>query len=401
MITVDLNDPTTFHALKPHEVAQWLEQVFLDNLKQDPRHLRLDSRRAASGNFDPAAIHVTEAVDECPRRAVLRLLAHERGEELEEESQHWAHEGFMKEEWGRAILRKEFPRLYTANLPVPIGFGIQGYYDQFSRKLLHVNDMKSCDYSALDDRLPIDKHMKQVATYAAFLSDYVGAEVRATLTYIPRQDISALRVYAVPYDGDTVRKSFLKRVTFIRQHVDLGLEPPVPEHLDGSKFPCTWKNRAGETQQCRFYEKCWKTSRVKQPVPAPSHVEDRLQRAAQVRNRKLRLEAAVTTCEAEIKTIQAEVQPFFEEVDAKVEVPGVGAVALQVNRPSTTFDPEAALRDRPELAPRLEPFRTKIDLDAALKGDPDLRNELEPYQVVTRKGSSFLRFPNRKKTDGK
>lgn len=396
-MTIDLADPTTFHALKPHEVAQWLERIYHDNLKQDPRHLRLDSRRSTAGNFDKSAIHVTEAVDECPRRAVLRLLANERGEEPEEEeSQNWAHEGFMKEEWARAILRKEFPRLYTANLPVPIGYGIQGFYDRFSRKLLHVDDVKSVGWGALD-RLPIKKHMQQVATYGAFLSAYVGAEVRATLTYIPRDDISGLRVYAVPYDGDTVRKSFMKRATFIRQHVDLGLEPPIPDHLDGSKFPCTWKNRAGETQACRFYEKCWKTSKVKQPVPAPEEVERLLVQAAATRDAKLLYEQGVKDCEAEIKTIQAQVQPFFEEVDAKVEVPGVGAVALQVNRPTVAYDPEAALRARPELEARLKPFRTKIDIEAALKGDPDLKAELEDFKVVTRKGSSFLRFPRKGK----
>ncbi len=388
------------------QAADWIRQVMAEALTVRPSALNLRTS-CATEEFRDDHIHVTELVGECLCKAAYRLQEVASGTVVEQDLQHWSHEGFMKEEWVRAVFRRAYPRgfLSSGQVPVPASlkgcFKIQGFYDLFSPKLRVVVDVKSKDLSVCQKGDMVDKDALQVAAYAAMLSEEKGYPIHACLVYVPRQDISALTVHPVVVDNGVMLDYLMVSADMIMDIKAGGVEAEseARTELDGEGFPCRWTGRSGPIQ-CRHYTRCWSSKKVVEPEVPTGDMEHLLVEAHRLRLAKKEAETKVKAVSEELKQVEDRIKPVMEKSGTPYALPGVGVVKLTTVKDQTAPDVDLAMSEVPDLKEMLAPYRVKYDLALAEKCNPRLREVLASYRKVTRKGYSYLTWPREKSDAG-
>ena len=289
--------------------AAWVEAMLKAYLKRDPGDIHLDSRKAPR-EFDETALHVTELVDPCMRRAFFRLRAVER-DYADGEDTHWAHEGELKEQWVRAVFRAEFPGRLRTQVAIPgLPPGTQGYLDLWWKDAALVMDVKSRSVNAPP---PGDKERGQVAAYAAHMAARYGIVVHAVIVQIARENLSKLSCFPVEYDRATVIDATTRRAAYMATCVSSGMPPPVPPGMRPDEFPCGFKTRDG-WKFCPWFSRCHSGAGKTVPIPSPPKMQDLMARHRAMAMEATRLETeAKTLRDGPIKDVVVEMTPFLDE----------------------------------------------------------------------------------------
>jgi hypothetical protein len=339
------------------QAAKWLEEYLRGVTTRDVGALDLGGTRTAPSRGDHGdAFHVTEVVDDCLRRAIFRLRGTER-DFSDEQSMHWAHTGHLYESWVRAALRLIAPGRIVSNrevvgIPHSVGFADLWWKDAWL-----VIDVKS---KAIGSRgKPIDKDMRQVASYAAHMTKRYGERpILAVLVYVYREDLSQIDCFPVPYEYESMLSWYEARAAALAQFKSSNDPVPVMG-LTSDTFPCSFETRDGR-KFCAYFSQCW--AAVGKTIPAPSaprfyELEGERERLAEERK-------ALEKKAKELKEVEDqlynEMKPFFEEHGELI----LGLPEWEHNvknivvGPQTGYDVKTALAKEPDLAARLEPYKT-------------------------------------------
>lgn len=380
------------------EAAASLESLLKASFAYRPTELNFAAPKEQHA-FVEDRVHITEITGDCWAKAAYRLRDVAQGVEAQPEQYHWSHEGFLKEEWVRAVLDKAMPGEFQSNQPVPLtpdleANGVQGYYDLFSERLGLVIDVKSRDISTVGkDGGPSAKDCRQVALYGALLSRAHGKPVHALLAYIPRQDLSQLRVYPVAYDIDLTLERASQTSSTIRAASQEDSAIPVEHSRDA--YPCSWKG-ASTTITCPYHSRCYLPREEEATTPAPADLALLVQKLNTLREERLELERRAEAIKEESSELNSLVLHHLQGLGGKADVPEVGVVQVRTVAPKMEVDPDLVIRNHPDLKPILDKFRTLVDTDLMLKVYPELQPQVADCLRSVRAGSSYLVFPRKK-----
>ena len=334
------------------DAAAWTEGVLKGALRQAPENIHLDSRSTATPRQEDV-IHVTELAQDCKRLAYFRITGVPR-DYVDAADAHWAHEGWLKEQWTRAVFRAAWPGRLRYQMPVPmLPAGVAGTLDLFWKDANVLYDVKS---RSVNTGPPYEKDRKQVATYAAHMPTYP----LAVIIHVPRENLSEVACYPVEYDAAKVRTTTVADAAQLQAAIDLKQVPQIPDGYDALQFPCSFRQRDGETKRCPYFSNCWQAAGVVVPAPSTPMMQDLMRRHRALSEEATRLEKeAEGIRHGPRKDLEQQMAAYFDTFGNFVAGPADMAVDLKriVYAGRTTYDTGKAFAKDPEIERRLEPFK--------------------------------------------
>lgn len=304
--------------------------------------------------FDPKEFRLSES-GACPRKRVARVLGLPAGENTTEDAEYFER-GNVNEQWIVQMFREQFPRRCRTQVEVKTPFGDVGHIDITFPAERRVIEVKSVSLGAKE--LPRPEHVRQLMAYLHWWVDSKGNRKADSgeIVYVKWGAGLKAEAYPVLYDPGMARE-IEEELRLLHQYAGRGELPAIPEGHKPERYPCAWRNKAGEVK-CPYWELCWQDAATVPAVDAPE-VADTLERYFDLQETLSALKTSTREVEGAIDLLRQRVAVVLDAHGADSAKAGRYTVKRTKVPGRTTYDITAALKANVIATEQLAPF-TKV-----------------------------------------
>lgn len=306
--------------------------------------------------FDPKEFRLSES-GACPRKRVARVLGLPAGENTTEDAEYFER-GNVNEQWIVQMYREEFPRRCRTQVEVRTPFGDVGHMDITFPAERRVIEVKSVSLGAKE--LPRPEHVRQLMAYLHWWVDSKGNRKADSgeIVYVKWGAGLKVEAYPVLYDPGMGRE-IEEELRLLHTYADREELPSIPEGHKPEKYPCAWRNKAGEVK-CPYWETCWQDAATAPAVDAPE-VADTLERYFGLADTLKSLKVSVGEVEGAIDLLRQRVGVVLDAHKADSAKAGRYTVKRTKVPGRTSYDIAAALKVGAVTGEQLAPFTKTSD----------------------------------------